>query len=139
MIQFYTLVVKKNKSVLENLYRSATSVQREIDDATGRPIVRNIPLLVIDDEADNASINTKIVEFDDDGQVLDECEPTVINSLIRRLLDAFEKSAYVGYTATPFANIFILPHGDTDREGEDLFPRSFIINESAGCIIIHWT
>lgn len=122
------LVVKKHKSVLENLYHSATSVQKEIDPATNRPIVRNIPLLVIDDEADNASINTKQIEFDDEGQVSDEFEPTVINGLIRRLLDAFEKSAYVGYTATPFANIFILPHGDTYREGEDLFPRSFILN-----------
>lgn len=122
------LVVKKNKSVLENLYRSSTSVQREIDNVTGKPIVRNIPLLVIDDEADNASINTKLVEFNEEGQVLDDCEPTVINSLIRKLLDAFEKSAYIGYTATPFANIFILPHGDTEREGEDLFPRSYILN-----------
>ncbi len=122
------LVVKKNKSVLENLYRSATSVQKEMDKDSGKPIVRNIPLLIIDDEPDNASINTKIVEFDNDGNVSDDCEPTVINSLIRRLLDAFEKSAYIGYTATPFANIFILPHGDTEREGEDLFPRSFILN-----------
>ncbi|CAJ37596.1 Z1 domain-containing protein [Methanocella arvoryzae] len=122
------LVIKKNKSVLENLYYSATNVQKERDPSTNRPIVRNIPLLIIDDEADNASINTKQIEFDDDGQVSDEFEPTIINGLIRKLLDAFEKSAYVGYTATPFANIFILPRGDTDREGEDLFPRSFILN-----------
>jgi hypothetical protein len=122
------LVIKKNKSVLENLYHSATSVQKERDPVNDRPIVRNIPLLIIDDEADNASINTNRIGLDDDGHISDEFEPTIINGLIRRLLDSFEKSAYVGYTATPFANIFILPNGNTDREGEDLFPRSFILN-----------
>src|SRR5262249_33834379 len=49
---------------------------------------------------------------------------------IRELLDAFEKSVYVGYTATPFANIFINPEAETPKHGEDLFPRSFILNVS---------
>lgn len=125
------LVVKKNKSVLKNLHNWALSVRGEVDHETNKTIVRDIPLLVIDDEADNASINTKPVLLDEDGEVSDESEVTAINSKIRQLLDAFEKSAYVGYTATPFANIFILPNIETDEEGEDLFPRSFIINLSS--------
>jgi hypothetical protein len=81
-----------------------------------------VPLLLIDDEADNASINTK----DRAGAASNEV--TAINGRIRQLLDAFEKSAYVGYTATPFANIFINPDAETPDHGDDLFPRSFIIN-----------
>jgi hypothetical protein len=66
--------------------------------------------------------------FDDDGNPDPEYEPRTINRLIRRLLFVFAKSAYVGYTATPFANIFIHERGRTDDQGEDLFPRSFIIS-----------
>ncbi len=57
-----------------------------------------------------------------------ETDPTAINGLIRRFLDTFEKSSYVAYTATPFANIFISPDQDHRVAGEDLFPRSFIVN-----------
>ena len=89
-------------------------------------MIRGVPLLVIDDEADNASINTK----DRRGKAGDETDVTAINGRIRQLLDAFDKSAYVGYTATPFANIFINPDAETPRHGEDLFPRSFILNVS---------
>jgi hypothetical protein len=89
---------------------------------------RNVPLLLIDDEADNASVNTNPIPVDDNGVPLDDYDVTAINGGIRKILDAFEKSAYVGYTATPFANIFIFPEGNTDEHGEDLFPRSFIIN-----------
>jgi hypothetical protein len=53
---------------------------------------------------------------------------TAINGRIRQLLDSFGKSAYVGYTATPFANIFINPDSETVSHGIDLFPKSFIIN-----------
>ena len=56
-----------------------------------------------------------------------EYEPKTINRLIRRLLFIFDKSAYVGYTATPFANIYIHERGDTVEYGQDLFPRSFIV------------
>jgi hypothetical protein len=44
------------------------------------------------------------------------------------ILNSFEQSAYIGYTATPFANIFIYPNSSSDKHGKDLFPRSFIIN-----------
>lgn len=122
------LVVKKNKSVLRNLLMWARSVRGERDPESGKTVVRDIPILVIDDEADNASINTNPLPRDETGKILDDYDVTAINGLIRQLVDSFEQSAYVGYTATPFANIFIYPQGETDTYGEDLFPRSFIIN-----------
>jgi len=122
------LVVKKNASVLRNLYSWATDVQKEIDPETGLHIVRGVPLLVIDDEADYASVNTKARPTDENGQPVDDYDPSKINGWIRRLLRTFEKSAYLAYTATPFANIFIDEDEETDSFGEDLFPRSFIVS-----------
>lgn len=120
------LVVKKNKSILKNLLSWVLHVRGEdTSDGKGRK-VRNIPLLVIDDEADNASINTKGRKK----EKIDENDVTAINGSIRQLLDAFDKSSYVGYTATPFANIFINPEAESPKHGEDLFPRSFILNVS---------
>ena len=86
-----------------------------------RPIP-DVPTLVIDDEADFASVNTRPT-----GSGGDE-DPTVINGRIRELLNAFEKRAYIGYTATPFANIFIHPDQDSAGYGRDLFPRDFLVN-----------
>ena len=117
------LVVKKNSRLLGNLLKWVLHVAATDDPITGKNIVKNVPLLLIDDEADNASVNTKAKPGVDEGDSV-----TAINGKIRRLLDAFEKSAYVGYTATPFANIFINPEAETTDFGEDLFPRSFIIN-----------
>lgn len=122
------LVVKKNATVLRNLYQWATSVQSEIDPGSGLPVVRGIPLLVIDDEADNASVNTKARPLDENGDPLEEYDPTRINGWIRKLLRTFEQSSYLAYTATPFANIFIDADESTTKYGEDLFPRSFIVN-----------
>ncbi len=122
------LVVKKHKSILDNLINWVLAVSGDLDQNTGRRVVRNVPLLLIDDEADNASVNTNPIPTDDEGNPLPDYDVTAINGAIRKILSAFEKSAYIGYTATPFANIFIYPEGNTDRHGEDLFPRSFIIN-----------
>jgi hypothetical protein len=122
------LVVKKRVSILENLIAWVQSVRAVDDPATpGGKIVRDVPMLVIDDEADNASANTN--EFrNDDGTIDEDADPTKTNLLIRRLLVSFEKSAYVGYTATPFANVFIHHEAKHKIGGPDLFPRSFIIN-----------
>jgi hypothetical protein len=123
------LVVKKNKTILENLITWVTTSNGTFDPDTGRHVVSGFPLLVIDDEADNASVNTKKIEFetDDDGEILSETDPTAINRQIRRLLYAFRQSALVSYTATPFANIFIDEDERSPKYGEDLFPRSFIL------------
>lgn len=121
-------VVKKNVSVLRNLLGWIGSSADGVDSETGRRYHKSIPLLVIDDEADQASVDTKTMTMDADGNPDEDHDPTRINELIRRLLIAFDKSAYVGYTATPFANIFIHEKAKTKELGEDLFPRSFIIN-----------
>jgi len=110
------LVVKKNGGILKNLITWVTQMHGVPATADSkRLVVRDIPLLIIDDEADNASINTKNVDD----------SPAVINSRIRSLLKAFDKSAYIGYTATPFANIYSATVEDDDW-GMDLFPRHFI-------------
>ena len=123
------LVVKKNKSVLENLIKWLLDFNGVMRPDVGRRVVPDLPMLVIDDEADNASVNTKDVDYqvDDSGKVIEETDPSRINQLIRRLLFSCEQSAYVGYTATPFANIFIDSREPSPTIGEDLFPRSFII------------
>lgn len=98
-------VIKKNKAILENLYK------RLEPDGNGKI---DWPMLLLDDEADNASVNTKSDDI------------TAINGSIRNLLKLFSKAAYVGITATPFANIFIDPKSNHEMAGEDLFPRDFI-------------
>lgn len=119
-------VVKKNSSVLRNLLEWVEWAANSTD-AEGKPYVRDVPLLVIDDEADHASVDTKVILFDENGVPDPDHDPTKINQSIRRLLHRFEQSAYVGYTATPFANIFIHEMAKTHDHGEDLFPRSFIM------------
>lgn len=124
-------VVKKNASVLTNLLEWARlSAKKPLGD--GRHVVGDVPVLVIDDEADQASIDIRYQPFDEEtGQPDKDHEPARINGLIRRFLQTFERRAYVGYTATPFANVFIHPDAETPDCGPDLFPRHFIINLSA--------
>lgn len=107
-------VVKKNKSILNNLIRW---LQNNNTDETG---TINLPMLLIDDEADNASVNTR-----DEDQ-----DPTAINEAIRRLLKLFRQASYLGITATPYANIFINPETNDEMCGDDLFPRDFIYSLS---------
>ena len=106
-------VIKKNPSTLRNLieWLTAHNVQ------SGTSTVRE-PMLLIDDEADNASVN---IRYGQD-------EVSKINGQIRQLLQLFDRSCYVGYTATPFANIFIDPDSDDEMLGDDLFPRDFIVS-----------
>ena len=104
-------VVKKHKSIIGNL---ATWLQAYNSESDGRI---SESLLLIDDEADNASINTNNTETD----------PTAVNKSIRHLLSVFRRRSYVGFTATPFANVFIDPDtSDQDFHKEELFPRDFI-------------
>lgn len=105
------LVIKKNKSVLHNL----EAWLRTCNTSIGNDKI-DLPLLLIDDEADNASVNTRKEDED----------PTAINEGIRKILDLFRRSSYVAVTATPFANIFIDPDQDKDVFNADLFPSDFI-------------
>ncbi len=111
------LVIKKNSSTLKNLLEWL----KEHSVHLGTQMVSQ-PMLLIDDEADNASINTAYARSD---------EVTRINGQIRELLSLFHRGCYVGYTATPFANIFIDPDTDDDALKQDLFPRHFIIGLDA--------
>lgn len=103
-------VVKKNKSILNNLIRWLRS-----NNTVGSQRIA-LPMLLIDDEADNASVNTKKEDED----------PTAINEAVRKLLALFSQASYLGITATPYANIFINPETSDDMRGDDLFPRDFI-------------
>lgn len=94
------LVIKKNAKIINNL---ATWLE------THKNGIIKSPLLLIDDEADNASINTS------------QTDVTAINNGIRRVLSMFQRNTYVGFTATPYANIFINPNDD-----KDLYPKHFI-------------
>jgi hypothetical protein len=110
------LVIKKNTSTLESLHKWLKDLNAQGD---GR--IRDVPMLMIDDEADNASINTNKPDVD----------PTLTNRLLRRILSLFAKSCYVGYTATPFANIFINPESYDADVKEELFPSDFIYSLDA--------
>lgn len=123
-------VIKKNKSILENLI-DWFSKDVNINIIDGQPKLFNVPALIIDDEADAASVNaSKSIE-----------EIKTINKLIRTLLNLFNQNTFIGYTATPYANLFIpqdyneekttIIKRKTYRIGEDLFPRDFIINIKA--------
>ena len=106
-------VIKKNSYTLKNLLEWL----REHNARRGGSSISE-PMLLIDDEADNASINI--------GSGRDEV--SAINGQIRQLLEIFDRSCYIGYTATPFANIFIDPDSDDEMFGDDLFPRDFIVS-----------
>lgn len=121
------LVIKKNASVMKNLLGWLASRGETMED--GKKQIKNLPLLVIDDEADNASIN------------ISKNHVSGINACIRSMLKLFEQSAYIGYTATPYANIFIKQYTEDDVKGldyninniplslgNDIFPKNFIVN-----------
>jgi Z1 domain len=110
------LVIKKNVSTLTALHKWLKELNAQGD---GR--ISDVPMLLIDDEADNASINTNKPDLD----------PTRTNAMIRKILGLFAKSCYVGYTATPFANIFINPEAYDEEVRDELFPRDFIYSLDA--------
>lgn len=124
------IVTKKIKSTLTNLIENIESKQVVKQDENGHFVMpAKYPLLLIDDEADQASVNTGY-DYDDDGNIIDEYDVKTINRLIRNLLNHFECKSYVGYTATPYANIFIpndLAVASEDL-GNDLFPADCIIS-----------
>lgn len=104
------MVVKKNSSVLGKLITDLKKIG---------PILSEIPALIIDDESDQASVNTTDPKKWEDGKVTRKA----INGQITQLLSLLPRAQYVGYTATPFANVFVDP-GDE----QDIFPRDFLIS-----------
>ncbi|MBP1904518.1 hypothetical protein J2Z32_001141 [Paenibacillus turicensis] len=129
-VQPLLLVVKKNVSVLKSIlkyFRTTSPLARLSHPNALFKTVPNIPFLMIDDEADQASVNTADI-YDENGDLIPDYDPSKINMYIRDIYNTFEQRAYVGYTATPFANIFINQYGSTNQHGDDLFPKDFIIN-----------
>lgn len=115
------LVIKKNGPVLKRLIKWLDNAPENF--------VRSIPVLVIDDEADQASIDTTgSYQTEDDVEDKEFEDPSAINRRIRQILQKFKKSVYIAYTATPFANILI-PHDIYHPEySSDLYPKDFIID-----------
>lgn len=109
--QLVMFIVKKNTKVLDKLHNWLYEMNV---DSTDKKI--HYPMLLIDDEADNASINTN----------KDEDDPTKTNEIIRKLAHVFTQTTYVGFTATPYANVFINPDTKEEMLNDDLFPKNFI-------------
>lgn len=118
------VVTKKNGKVLERL--------AEWLDSAPDDVRSDLPVLIIDDEADQASINTGgnrpgEDEEEDDADLADSA-PSVINERIRTLIGKFHRAAYIAYTATPFANMLIRHNAVDSQAGLDLYPKDFIID-----------
>jgi hypothetical protein len=113
------LVLKKNSTTLKKVIMDLKSIHTNLQE---------VPALIIDDEADQASPNTKAQSkrlpadsSNSEEEVLKK-ERTAINGHISTFLKLMPRAQYVGYTATPFANVFIEPD-----DSEDIFPKDFII------------
>lgn len=106
--------IKKHSGIMDRLYNWIKD-EHYLNPEAGKKLEG--PLLLIDDEADYASINTKHHKE----------EVTSTNNCIRKLLSLFGRNTYVGYTATPFANIFIDPDENHYSDKDDLFPSDFMI------------
>lgn len=101
-------VMKKETNRLDSFLRTVTG--------TPPAILKQIRALIIDDECDQASVNSAQGDFD----------MTRINEKIRRIIKALPAVSYIGYTATPFANVFINPFPHNADELDDLYPEDFI-------------
>lgn len=107
----YIIVCKKNKNVLDSILKWLDRFQKN---PTNQKI-ENLPIFVLDDEADQASPSNR------------PNESSPINTRIRKILNSFSNSTYLSYTATPYANLLINPKRNTPELGEDIFPKDFIV------------
>ena len=105
-------VIKKYKSRLNNLYRELKLL--------GETERKTLSVLIIDDESDQASINTKDPEKTK--LLPEEKKRTAINREIVQILRLLPNAQYVGVTATPVANCFVDP-----QDANDMYPRNFIL------------
>jgi hypothetical protein len=103
-------IIKKNVKIMDRLIKWINNSEENER--------KNVPILIIDDEADQASVDGNANKPDTD--------PTKTNIKIRQIIELFDRKAYVGYTATPFANVFIKHDSDHEELGDDLYPRNFI-------------
>jgi hypothetical protein len=103
------LVIKKNRRILERVAGDLRRISETIP-------LSEIPTLIIDDESDQASLNTR------KPTPTQARQRTAINGAIIELLRVLPRAQYLGYTATPFANVFVDPD-DVD----DLFPADYLV------------
>jgi hypothetical protein len=101
------MVVKKHKGVLAKLVKDLKKIKTPLSE---------IPVLIVDDEADEASVNTA-------NPARPDATRTAINQKISELLRLLPRAQYIGYTATPYANVFVDP-----SDAEDIYPKDFIIS-----------
>jgi len=125
-------ITKKNTSVLQHLLNGIMNCPKELRDKH--------KVLIIDDEADHATINTAndAIDFADaslegngDEEITpldDDTDPSKTNLLVRKIIQKFRYSSYIGYTATPYANVLIDPFIESKELGKSLYPRDFIMN-----------
>lgn len=104
------IIVKKNSAVLKNLVKDLKTTGDKLDE---------IPTIVIDDESDQASINTTNPKK----WSMENKKRTAINERIHDLLTMLPRAQYIGYTATPFANVFVDP-----SDAKDVFPSDYLIS-----------
>ena len=126
-------VTKKNTSVLQHLLNGIANAS---DSSKEKHKV-----LIIDDEADHATVNTggdgeepftdpTLEGEDEEDPTDDDSDPSKTNLLVRKIIQQFSRTAYIGYTATPYANVLIDPFRETEELGFSLYPRDFIMNLS---------
>lgn len=105
-VDAYVVVVKKNSAPLKKLIKDLRPL---------RATLSELPALIVDDESDLASVDTNDPKKSNDR--------TQINKLITEIMGIVPRAQYVGYTATPFANVFIDPDDDSN-----LFPSNFVLS-----------
>ena len=131
--QVLVAITKKNTSVLQHLLNGIANAS---DSIKGQHKV-----LIIDDEADHATVNTggegeesfadsTLEGEDEEDPTDDDSDPSKTNLLVRKIIQQFTRTAYIGYTATPYANVLIDPFLETEELGLSLYPRDFIMNLS---------
>lgn len=124
------VVVKKCRDALSGLLEW-------LKDGLDQSAKKTFSLLIIDDEADLASLNNNE----------EQEKPSMINGLVKDILNLIPESAYIGYTATPFSNIFSNPE-ETLYPADFIYclpepgsgyigPKEFFIDETSGTSIRH--
>lgn len=109
----YVAIIKKNSASLKKLIQDLKPLKNDL---------AQLPVLIIDDEADQASVDTTNPAKWNKTSAANR-KRTTINQLITEILHICPRAQYIGYTATPFANVFVDP--DDER---DLFPSDFVLS-----------
>lgn len=109
----YVAVIKKNPTALRKLIQDLKPLKNDLAE---------LPVLIVDDESDQASVDTTNPAKWKKGSA-ENRKRTTINQLITEILAICPRAQYIGYTATPFANVFV----DPDDE-HDLFPADFVLS-----------